>query len=166
MVASSGSKAFPRWRYLQLSCLILSLRDRRKTKQIPVLLLSHFNTKAQTQVQKTYYHSNTANFKQPIKIVLLLGTQTTANHSTLKKNRKFRRENEWQWTNARKCEWITCLTKCKSLLKCFVCLGCLSVQLILENPLFCLKMSDFIVSLKNAQSTNDQIEILVWLSWI
>lgn len=54
----------------------------------------------------------------------------------------------------------------KSLLKCFVCLGCLSVQLILENPLFCLKMSDFIVSLKNAQNTNDQIEVLVWLSWI
>ena len=36
--------------------------------------ISHFNTKAQTEVQKTYYHSNTVNDKQPIEIILLLGT--------------------------------------------------------------------------------------------
>jgi len=69
---NSASKASRRGDLFSGPFLLVLLRN--KTTWFRSFCVQHFSTKAQTAVQRTDYHSNTKYDKQPIKIILLLGT--------------------------------------------------------------------------------------------
>lgn len=84
---------------------------RNKTTWFRPFCVQYFSTKAQTAVQRIDYHSNTVNDKQPIKIILLLGTHHNGQSESrlLKVFFGGKRKDLWQ----QRCEMISASENCE-----------------------------------------------------